>query len=104
MPTRIRPDIGQWYTQHGRGALFQVVAIDEDSGTIEIQDADGDVDEIEPNNWRTGDFREAAPPEEWMEPAGERDRDDGGLTDHLPLSLEHLGNPLEDSLDTDEMD
>ena len=40
------PQIGKWFRRPG-GALFEVVAIDEDDKTIEIQQFDGTIDEYD---------------------------------------------------------
>ena len=103
MTSRTPPAIGQWYRQESKGTLFQVVAVDDDSGAIEIQDADGDVDELEADTWRTGEFQEAAPPEEWMEPLEERDNDDGA-GGNSASDIEKLENPLDDGFDIDELE
>src|SRR6201986_4104452 len=64
----VKPIVGQWY----RGAtkeLFEVVAIDDQDETIEVQYFDGTVTEIEFDCWNEqllDDLRGAAdPPEDW---------------------------------------
>ena len=44
------PSIGDWYQKTG-GDLFEVVAIDDGDGTIEIQYFDGTVEEVEADTW-----------------------------------------------------
>ncbi len=65
-PLSIEPIIGDWYLSHG--LLFEVVAIDEAEGLIEIQHADGDIEELENDDWRTrslaGSLQLADPPED----------------------------------------
>ena len=51
MSNRLMPMIGSWYDPLDKGALFQVVAIDEESGTIEIQEFDGNLDELDLAEW-----------------------------------------------------
>jgi hypothetical protein len=46
----MRPDIGEWYRILD-GDEFEVVAIDEDDGTIEVQYFDGTVAELEASDW-----------------------------------------------------
>lgn len=43
--------IGQWYQRADKGEMFVVTGIDAESGAIEIQTFDGDLDEIEANVW-----------------------------------------------------
>ena len=50
MKTRLIPTVGQWYAHRDKGQPFQVVAVDDD-GSVEMQDVDGDVDEIDRESW-----------------------------------------------------
>ena len=45
------PEIGKWFRRPD-GALLEVVAVDEDDRTIEIQMFDGTIDEIDATAWR----------------------------------------------------
>ena len=47
----IEPVVGDWYRSHGQ--IFEVVAIDDAERVIEIQHADGDLEEIEFDDWAT---------------------------------------------------
>src|SRR5262245_37211976 len=47
----IEPVVGDWYRSHGQ--LFEVVAVDDTERVIEIQHADGDLEEIEADDWST---------------------------------------------------
>jgi hypothetical protein len=58
------PVIGQWYQRPG-GDSFEVVAIDGDDGTIEIQYFDGTVEEVDIENWNEDDIISTEPPEDW---------------------------------------
>ena len=58
------PVIGKWY-EHPGGDSFEVVAIDRDDGTIEIQYFDGAVEELDLDEWREEEIREIEPPEDW---------------------------------------
>ncbi|HEX3843413.1 MAG TPA: DUF6763 family protein [Steroidobacteraceae bacterium] len=63
-----QPSIGDWYRLRG-GELFEVVAIDDDEGTIDIQYFDGTVEEMEREDWEAqwedGALGAAEPPEDW---------------------------------------
>ena len=81
----VRPIVGTWY----RGAtndLFEVVAVDEDDGTIELQYFDGTVEEMEFDAWNSHCqddlIEEAEAPEDWS-----------GSVDIEP---EYLGRDFED--------
>ncbi|HKZ72821.1 MAG TPA: DUF6763 family protein [Steroidobacteraceae bacterium] len=62
------PNIGAWYRQTG-SATFEVVAIDDDDGTIEIQYFDGTVEEMDFEDWESqwddGGIEAAEAPEDW---------------------------------------
>jgi hypothetical protein len=63
-----QPGIGDWYRLNG-GALFEVVALDDDDGTIEIQYFDGTVEEMDIEDWdaqwEDGALESAEAPEDW---------------------------------------
>src|SRR6185503_9845483 len=64
-----QPNIGDWYIKKEGGALFEVVAFDDDDGTIEIQYFDGTVEEMDIEDWEgqwdDGALEAAEPPEDW---------------------------------------
>ncbi len=63
-----QPSIGDWYRLTG-GELFEVVAIDDDEGTIDIQYFDGTVEEMDREDWEAqweeGALEAAEAPEDW---------------------------------------
>jgi hypothetical protein len=63
-----QPDIGEWYRVR-EGALFEVVAVDEDDHTIEVQYFDGTVEEMDLDDWTSqranGEIEDAQAPEDW---------------------------------------
>ena len=63
-----QPGIGDWYRLSG-GELFEVVAINEDDATIDIQHFDGTVEEMDREDWEAqwddGLIEPAEPPEDW---------------------------------------
>ena len=58
------PVVGDWYRRLD-GSLLEVVAIDRDDGTVEVQHFDGTVEEIDLESWDEQQFEEAKPPEDW---------------------------------------
>jgi len=62
------PEVGEWYRVHG-GELLEIVALDEDDGTVEIQYFDGTVEEFDLGDWesqrKNGDIEHAQAPEDW---------------------------------------
>lgn len=58
------PVVGEWYRRIN-GAIFEVVAIDRDDGTVEVQHFDGTVEEFDLESWDDQDFDAAEAPEDW---------------------------------------
>ena len=58
------PAIGQWYRRTG-GETFEVVAVDPDDSTIEIQYFDGTIEELELDEWNTDPVVAQEAPEDW---------------------------------------
>jgi hypothetical protein len=58
------PIIGHWFQRPG-GSWFEVVAIDEEAATVEIQQYDGTIDEIDVEVWPKLFCVEVAAPEDW---------------------------------------
>ena len=87
------PVIGSWFRRPD-GVLFEVVAVDEDDGTIEIQQFDGTIGEIEIEYWLQMLLVEASPPEDWsgavdMDPEDYVGPKDGDMPNgfHDPLAF-----------------
>lgn len=81
MVNRLQPVVGHWYAHRDKGELFQVVALDEEAGTIEIQEFDGGIDEIDIDEWRAMPVDMAAAPEDWSGPVDDVEPDEFGYTD-----------------------
>lgn len=81
MTRRRLPLVGQWYKDLDSGDLFQVVAVDERSGTVDIQDFEGGLDEFELDEWLHHSLEQAAPPEDWTGPVDDLEPDDLGYSD-----------------------
>lgn len=97
----IDPIVGDWYASHGR--LFEVIAVDEDERVIEVQHADGDLEEIEQDDWlarcRAGSMQQAEPPED-SRMAEDRDAEDNyGDSAHAADELHGLNASALDDLD-----
>lgn len=57
------PVIGQWFRRPD-GMLFEVVAVDESARTVEIQQFDGTIDEIDVERWGSLQLIEVSAPED----------------------------------------
>jgi hypothetical protein len=80
---RAYPAIGQWF-RRPNGTLLEVVAVDEDAGTVEIQLFDGTIDEIEIDTWREQFLVEVAAPEDWTGSLDTDEEDDVTLPGEMP--------------------
>lgn len=95
MDFQVKPTVGEWY-QPADGQHFEVVAVDNDEGTVEIQYFDGAIEELEFNTWGQMPLQGISQPEDWSGPMDMMREDfisDTGMTSH-----EEWGSPL-DALD-----
>ena len=59
------PNIGKWFIDKHSNQLFEVVAIDDHAGSIEIQYVDGELGEFDLESWASQEIEPAAAPEDW---------------------------------------
>jgi hypothetical protein len=78
--TELAVVIGGWYQEPG-GQVFEVVALDPDEQTIEIQYLGGEVEELDFDAWEEMELAAAEPPEDWTVSFDEIERDDRGYSD-----------------------
>ena len=88
------PVIGKWF-RRPNGGLFEVVALDESDGTIEIQHFYGTIDEVELESWAELLLIEVSPPEDWsgavdMDPDDYIGRKEGDMPPGFHDPLEFL--------------
>jgi hypothetical protein len=63
--SRFLPKIGQWYQDRDSGLLFEIVAIDPDESTIQLQYLDGEIADCDLDAWGELALARAAAPEDW---------------------------------------
>jgi len=87
------PAIGNWFRKP-TGTLFEVVAVDEEDGTVEIQQFDGTIGEVDIENWPQMLLVEVSAPEDWsgsvdMDPDDFVGRREGDMPNgfHDPLAF-----------------
>lgn len=91
-PVPLQPVVGDWYAD-AQGVSFEVVAVDEEAGTIEVQYFDGTVEEYDADSWREMPLKPVDPPEDWSG-SMDMERDDYGAD--LPEErAEMWANPLD---------
>jgi len=84
--------IGAWYQEPG-GQSFEVVALDADTATIEIQYFEGEVEELEFDAWGEMQLMAVEPPEDWTGAFDEIEADDLGYSDTV-IHPENWTGPL----------
>ena len=57
--------VGKWYQEVEEGFVFEVVALDDDAGTIEVQHIDGEINEFDDECWDDLTLEQVAAPEDW---------------------------------------
>jgi hypothetical protein len=90
---QLQPTIGQWYRRRDKEERFEVVGIDEDEGTVELQNYDGALDEVDKDAWYALDIETSRQPEDLM-----------GVFDLAPPDEADGGDPLEPDVAPDDAD
>jgi hypothetical protein len=68
MYRRTRPDVGHWYFDLDREVFFRIVAMDYRSETIAMQHYDGELEEIDFDDFIDMDLRRTGQPKDWRGP------------------------------------
>jgi len=93
MTTVLKPVISQWYRHRDKGQQFYVTALDEEAGTVETQHFDGDLEEMDFDDWRQLSIEAIEPPEDWTGPVDNIGRDDLGYSE-TDMTSEDWAEPL----------
>ncbi len=100
MPIEDEPIINQWYKHLDKGYQFQVVAVDENEGTVELQHFDGDLEELDLDSWYDLELETIEPPEDWTGSMDGIERDDLGYTE-TEMSKGDWSAPLQEEGETE---
>ena len=95
MSTTLKPVVSQWYRHRDKGQQFYVTALDEVEGTVETQHFDGDLEEMDFDDWRQLSIETIEPPEDWTGPVDDIERDDLGYSE-TDMTSEDWQEPLEE--------
>ena len=87
------PDVGEWYITE-EGDRFEIVAVDGDDQTIEIQYFGGEVEEVDFETWDQMGMESIATPEDWSGPFDDLEADDMGDTEE-PAHPDDHNDPLD---------
>jgi hypothetical protein len=89
------PTIGQWYRNQENKRIFEVVALDEDEGTIEVQYFESEIEEIDLDTWYEIPLENIPEPEDWSGPYDDLVADDFGDTD-VTRHGDQWNNPIDE--------
>jgi hypothetical protein len=87
------PVVGDWYCRPS-GETFEVVALDADDRTIEIQYFDGTVEELDLAQWLEETIEATEAPEDWTGSVDIEPEDYENEVESEPSSGRNGGNPL----------
>lgn len=101
MTTALKPVVSQWYRHRDKGQQFYVTALDEEAGTVETQHFDGDLEEMDFDDWHQQSIEVIEPPEDWTGPVDNIARDDLGYSE-TDMTSEDWQEPLEEKVQAEE--
>ena len=78
MSDEITPRIDHWYLDSIKDRSFTVIDFDDEEGIIEIQYFDGEVDELDMEEWEEMSLEVIEQPEDWTGSVDEVEPDDLG--------------------------
>jgi len=70
------PVKGQWYENVEDDETFRVLSVDEDAELVEIEYLDGEIEELDLEEWHEFDLELIAEPEGWSDEDDDEDEDD----------------------------
>ncbi len=97
MKDRIAATPGQWYLDRASGDMFQVVSVDPDDGSIDVQHTDGSLEETSVDDWVTRSLEGCEQPEDWVGSFDDLETDDIGLPE-TPAEPHAAEIPMERAL------
>lgn len=98
MPIETAPVVGDWYRHLDKGQEFEVIAVDEDAGLVEVQHFDGDLEEYQLADWYDMPIEPTVPPENWSGPYDSLPVDDTDASD-TGMSGDDWNAPLNELTD-----
>ncbi|MFA5984624.1 MAG: DUF6763 family protein [Methylococcaceae bacterium] len=81
MATITDPIISNWYKDVENNLTFQVIAVDDNDDSIEVQYFNGDLGQYDHESWYNSTFDYIEDPEDWTAPFDDIEVDDLGYTD-----------------------
>lgn len=94
----IDPIVGNWYQHLDKGQQFQIVALDDNFGTIEVQYFDGAIDELDRTEWAQLPIELIEQPEDFSGSIDVVEPDDLGGTNVTDTEPEDWSAPLREEV------
>jgi hypothetical protein len=96
------PTVKQWYEDLENDETFQVLKVDEDKETVEIQYLDGEIEELDIDSWAELDLELTEEPEGWSGSDAEEDEEDDEEEDEDDDDWDDDDDDDEDDLDDED--
>jgi hypothetical protein len=96
------PTVKQWYEDLENDETFQVLKVDEDKETVEIQYLDGEIEELDIDSWAELDLELTEEPEGWSGSDAEDDEEDDDEDDEEDDDWDDDEDDDEDDLDDED--
>ena len=90
------PQTGTWYSSPEMEGIFEIIAVDEDDKSIDIQYFDGEIEEIDSDTWDVIQAEEVAEPEDWSGAYIMSQEDLSEFENDTVLRPENWNNPTQD--------
>ena len=102
MGREYEPTVKQWYEDLENDETFQVLKVDEDKETVEIQYLDGEIEELDIDSWAELDLELTEEPEGWSGSDAEADEEDDEEEDEDDDDWDDDDDDDEDDLDDED--
>ena len=102
MGREYEPTVKQWYEDLENDETFQVLKVDEDKETVEIQYLDGEIEELDIDSWAELDLELTEEPEGWSGSDAEDDEEDDDEEDEDDDDWDDDEDDDEDDLDDED--
>lgn len=96
------PIKSQWYRQEDQNREFQVVSLDEDEGTVNLQHFDGELETVDIDDWYVMEIEPIETPADWVGPEDEAEIEDD--EDEEEVAENDWEEPLSEDQDWDKGD
>lgn len=98
------PEKGQWYEDLDREDSFRVLDVDPDEATVRIQWLDGEIQDLDVDQWNELDLELATEPEGWVDDTATADDEEEDEDEDWDDEDDEEDDDLDDDEDYDDDD